>query len=101
MQKLVEGQLTLSRIFEPSMFVAADQLVPLKVKTLPLLSTAAQNDDETHETESSAFPVPGSTSNVDQPGGVQNVPEQSNAYPPASTAMQNGVEVTHDTEVKS
>jgi hypothetical protein len=33
------------------MFVAADQLIPLKEKTLPTLSVAIQKLEEGHETE--------------------------------------------------
>jgi hypothetical protein len=68
------------------------QELPLYVSAFPLLSTAAQNDADAHDTEGSAL-VP---SMLD--GSLQKLPLYVSAFPLLSTAAQNDAD-GHDTEL--
>lgn len=59
---------------------------------LPPVSTATQNDEETHETEVSALTVDSTWS----AGELHELPAKVSAFPASATAAQNDDD-THDT----
>src|SRR5689334_25260627 len=85
-QKFAEGHDTDEIGVLGSICWGADQITPLNVRTLPKLSPTMQNVGETQDTESSAV-VP-SIFVI-----VQVEPSYTNAFPWASTATQNAIQV--------
>jgi hypothetical protein len=74
------------------MLAGAPHVPPAKLTAWPLLSTAAQNDADAHDTELRAFAPSISL------GVPQAVPLKATAFPSQSTATQNDSDA-HDTEV--
>ncbi len=74
------------------MLAGALQELPLKVSALPSSSTAAQNEDDGHDTDSSE-PSPSML-----PGALQELPLKVSSCPYLPTAAQNEDD-GHDTDV--